>query len=90
MSIEITNIEFISPGFREILYSEGVKNAVASVAQKIQAEANGAVSNSKGFRANTYSGGYGGGRWIASVTSIDRAAAAAESEHQVLSKAVHG
>ena len=90
MSAEITNIEFISPGFRKILFSDGVKSAVTSAAKKIQAEANEAVSNSKGFRANTYSGGYGGGRWIASVTSIDRAAAAAESEHQALSKAVHG
>lgn len=89
MSAEIT-IEFISSGFREILFSDGVKSAVTSASQKIQAEANAAVSNSKGFSANTYGGGYGGGRWIASVTSIDRAAAAAESEHQVLSKAVHG
>lgn len=89
MSAEIT-IEFISSGFRDILFSDGVKNAVTSAAQTIQAEANAGVSNSKGFSANTYGGGYGGGRWVASVTSIDKAAAAAESESQVLSKAVHG
>lgn len=89
MSVEIT-IEFNSPGFREILFSEGTKNLVTSAAQKIQAEANAAVSKSKGFSVRTYGGGYGGGRWIASVTAIDRAAAAAEAESQVLSKAVHG
>lgn len=89
MSAEIS-IEFISAGFREILFSEGTKNLVTSAAQQIQSEANAAVSKSKGFSARTYGGGYGGGRWIASVTSIDKAAAVAEAESQVLSRAVHG
>ena len=89
MSVDI-HIEFFSEGFRQILLSEGTKEVVTSAAQKIQAEANSAVSDSKGFSANTWVGGYGGGRYVASVTSIDRAAAAAESENQVLSKAVHG
>ena len=88
MSAEI-QIEFFSEGFRQILMSEGTKNVVTSAAQKIQAEANSAVSNSEGFSANTWVGNYGGGRYVASVTSIDRAAATAESERQVLSKAVH-
>ena len=82
------NIEFISAGFRQILLSDGTRNAVTSAAEKIQAEANSSV-NGKGFSANTWTGNYGGGRYVASVTSIDRNAAAAESEHQVLSRAVH-
>lgn len=83
------NIEFNSAGFRQILLSEGTKNIVTSVSKQIQAEANSGVNYGKGFSANTYVGGYGGGRYIASVTSIDPAAAAAESENQVLSRAVH-
>ena len=62
---------------------------LSSVAEKIRAEANAGVTNSLGFSANTWEGGYGGGRWVASVTSLDRTAYAAESERQVLSKAVH-
>lgn len=89
MSVEI-QIEFISAGFREILFSDGTESAVDAVAKRIQAEANAGVTNSKGFSANTWKGGYGGGRWVASVTSQDSAATTAESENQVLSKAVHG
>ena len=89
MNAEIS-IEFNSAGFREILFSDGVKSLVTSAAEKIQSEANASVTNSEGFSANTYEGGFGGGRWIASVTSIDKAAATAESERQVLSRAVHG
>ena len=89
MSAEI-KIEFISEGFRQILMSDGVKNAVASAAEKIQTEANSGAADSQGFSANTWVGGYGGGRYVASVTAIDRKASAAESEQQVLTKAVHG
>lgn len=89
MSIEI-NIEFNSEGFHQILMSEGVKNAVTSAAEKIQSEANAGASGSKGFSAKTWVGGYGGGRYVASVTAIDQKASTAESENQVLTKAVHG
>ena len=88
MSVDI-KIEFISEGFRQILLSEGTKSVVTSAAEKIQAEANSGLTNSQGFSANTWVGGYGGGRYVASVTSIDRAAAAAEAENQVLTRAVH-
>lgn len=88
MSVEV-KIEFNSAGFRQILMSDGTKSAVTSAAKKIQAEANAGVTNSQGFSANTWVGGYGGGRYVASVTSIDQAAAAAESENQVLTRAVH-
>lgn len=89
MSVDI-KIEFISDGFYQILNSGGVESLVTSAAQKIQAEANAGVSGSKGFSAKTWKGSYGGGRWVASVTAIDQAASAAQSENQVLSKAVHG
>ncbi|MBQ9703915.1 MAG: hypothetical protein IJV68_05160 [Clostridia bacterium] len=81
-------IKFISDGFKAILQSDGTKALVASAAEKIQASANSGVEGD-GFTAKTWMGGYGGGRWIASVTSADRAAAVAESENKALSKAVH-
>ena len=83
-------IEFISKGFRDILFSDGVKNAVTSAAERIQAEANAGVSDSEGFSMNVRGIGYGGGRWGAFVSAKDQKANAAESENQVLTKAVHG
>ena len=89
MSAEIT-IEFISSGFREILFSDGVKSAVTSAAQKIQAEAHAGGTNSKGCRMNVRGIGFGGGRWGGFVSAADDAAHTAEEENQVLSRAVHG
>lgn len=75
-------IEFISEGFRQILNSEGVKACVLSEAERIQARAN---DNSNGhFNAKVWSGGYGGGRWVASAFSTEKA----ESEDKALTKAV--
>lgn len=87
----IKKIEFISQGFKDILLSEGVKLQVECIAKNIQAEANsGVTEDSDGFSANVIAGGYGGGRYVGFVTSIDEKAAQAESENKVLSKAVHG
>lgn len=83
-------IEFISSGFREILEGDGVHQLVTDTATRIQQEANAGIDEeSEGFSVDVWEGNYGGGRWIGSVTSQDRAAAAAQSEYQVLSKAVH-
>lgn len=90
MSEENIEIKFISAGFREILFSDGVKSAVTSVAQRIQAEANAGVTNSKGYRMNVRGIGFGGGRWGGFVSARDEAAHIAEEENQVLSRAVHG
>lgn len=89
MSAEI-NIEFISNGFRQILFSDGVKEVVTSAAEAIQNEANAGVTDSEGFSMNVRGIGYGGGRWGAFVSAKDQKANAAESENQVLTRAVHG
>lgn len=87
----ITKIEFNSQGFKDILFSPGTKELVQGVADKIQAEANAGIQeDSEGFSSNVVAGGYGGGRYVGFVTSIDNKAAQAESEDKVLSKAVHG
>lgn len=87
----ITKIEFNSQGFKDILFSPGTKELVQGVADKIQAEANAGIQeDSEGFSSNVVAGGYGGGRYVGFVTSLDNKAAQAESEDKVLSKAVHG
>lgn len=75
-------IEFNSDGFKQILMSEGMKSCVLSEAQKIQEKAN---DNSGGhFNAKAWTGNYGGGRWVASAFSTEKA----ESEDKALTKAV--
>lgn len=84
-----TKLQFISKGFRSILTSAGTKDVVTKTAESIRSKANGNIEEeSEGFSANTWMGGYGGGRWVASVTTTDRASQVAESENKALSKAV--
>lgn len=82
-------IEFISEGFRQILMSEGVRSLVQQTADDIKSRADANImEESEGFSANVWPGGYGGGRWVGSVTTTDRASIIAESEEKALSKAV--
>lgn len=82
-------IEFISDGFKAILNSEGVKAAVQAAADDIKERANANIDgNSEGFSSKVWTGGYGGGRWVGSVTTTDFASMVAESEDKALSKAV--
>lgn len=83
-----TRIEFNSEGFKAILTGEGVKNLVTELSQEIQQRANANVSSGEGFSRDTWLGNYGGGRWIASVTSTDKASMEAEAEDKALSRAV--
>lgn len=82
-------IKFISSGFKEILCSGEVNEMVTQAAEQIQSRAN--ANNTRGgdgFSANTWMGGYGGGRWVASVTTTDRQSMIAEAEDKALSRAV--
>ena len=82
-------IKFISSGFKEILCSGEVHDLVSQAAERIQSRAN--ANNTRGgdgFSADTWMGGYGGGRWVATVSATDRAARIAESEDKALSRAV--
>jgi len=89
--MDIVHIEFISKGFRNILNSNGVKSAVASAAEAIQERANANIhEESEGFSMHVWHGGYGGGRWIASVNTTDHASMVAEEEDKALSRAVSG
>jgi len=86
-------IEFNSEGFREILTGAGVQSAVSEATQKIQAQANANAAGdlaegSDGFSAKTWLGGFGGGRWVGSVSTTDHSTMVAEAENKALSRAV--
>ena len=82
-------IEFISAGFKGILCSGGVQEVVTNAAQVIQNKANANnVRGGEGFSCDTWMGNYGGGRWVASVSTTDRKSRIAEAEDKALSRAV--
>lgn len=84
-----TRIEFNSAGFREILCSDGVRDLVDGLAQDVKARADSAAPESEsGYRVHTYIGGYGGGRYISSISTTDFASRKAEAEHNALSGAL--
>ena len=80
----MTRITFISKGFRDVLFSDGVKDIVTECAERIQKKAG------ADFEAETWRGGYGGGRWVATVRATNSEGMRAEAEQKVLSKAVMG
>lgn len=89
--MNIVKLKFKSKGFREILTSGGVQSAVGSAAAAIQSKANAnAPASAGGFSCKTWSGKYGGGRWVASVSTTDFASRVAESKDKALSRAVGG
>ncbi len=69
--------------------SAGTEALVREAGEEIAARANAGVSSGEGFGVSTWVGGYGGGRVIGSVTSLDNKAAIAEAENKVLSGAVN-
>lgn len=82
-------IEFNSAGFREILLSDGVKTLVEETANGIRDRANSNNSRGgEGFESRSMVGGYGGGRWIAFVSTTDKDSMIAEAEDKALSRAV--
>ena len=85
-----TTLQFISEGFKAILESEGTKEVVRSAAEEIKnkANANAGIEDSEGFSCEVWQGNYGGGRWVASVSTTDKKTMKAESEDKALSRAV--
>ena len=86
-------LQFISEGFKEILTGAGVQSAVSEATQAIQARANANAAgeldeDSDGYSARTWLGGYGGGRWVGSVSTTDHSTMVAEVENKALSRAV--
>jgi hypothetical protein len=86
-------LQFISEGFKEILTGAGVQSAVSKATQAIQARANANAAgeldeDSDGYSARTWLGGYGGGRWVGSVSTTDHSTMVAEAENKALSRAV--
>ena len=84
-------IEFNSDGFRQILTSAGVKDAVESAANSIKDKATSNLSGefqTDGYKVTTMIGGYGGGRYVSFVQPVDHGAMLEEAEHKTLVKAV--
>jgi len=79
-----TRIEFISEGFRQILFSDGCQEVVKEVAEEIadRANANGGVDT---FEATTVKAPT---RWIGFASTTDKTSLAAESEEKALTRAL--
>lgn len=86
----ITKIDFISKGFRDILFSPGTKEMLQNLGDEIRDRANESLPDGEGFVSNVQTGGYGGGRYIGYVRTDNSAAALEESENMTLTKAVRG
>lgn len=87
----IENIIFNSPGFKEILESDGVKDLVTETANEICERAN--ANNERGgsgYAVEVKHLGFGGGRWGAFISATDNKANQAESEDKALTRAVNG
>lgn len=82
-------IVFNSDGFRQLLLSDGVRELVQSTAEEICDKANGNnTRGGEGFTVRSQVGGYGGGRYIAFVSSTDKNSFIAESEDKALTGAL--
>lgn len=82
-------IVFNSDGFRQLLLSDGVRDLVQSTAEEICDKANGNnTRGGEGFVVRTQVGGYGGGRYVAFVSSTDKNSFIAESEDKALTGAL--
>lgn len=80
-------IVFNSPGFKAILNTDGAHKVVQDAAESIAEKANSNYGGD-GFAVTTKVGGYGGGRWIAFVSSTDKDSLKAESEDSALTRAL--
>lgn len=92
MAKEVTEIEFFSEGFEQILTSDGTMSVVKSAAESIRARANSNnTRGGKGFWAgNKVAKAYGSQRALGFVYTADDKAAIAEAEDKALSGAVSG
>lgn len=82
-------IVFNSDGFRQLLLSDGVRDLVQNTAEEICDKANGNnTRGGEGFVVRTQVGGYGGGRYVAFVSSTDKNSFIAESEDKALTGAL--
>ena len=92
MAKQVTEIEFFSSGFEQILTSAGTMSAVQSAAYQIRDRAN--ANNSRGgsgFGSGTRIGrAYGSQRALGFVFTTDKKSAQAEAEDNALSGAVIG
>lgn len=88
MAIE-TKVVFREAGFKEILFSDGVRGLVEENAGAICDRANQANRRGgEGFATNVVKGGYGGGRWIGFVKTTDTKSMIAEAEDKALTGAI--
>ena len=83
-----TKIEFISQGFKDILFSPGTKELIQGISDDIRDRANQDMPTGEGFESKVQAGGYGGGRYIGFVKTATNEAALEESENMTLTKAV--
>lgn len=88
-------LTFNSEGFREVLLSEGVKQALESITNEITERANSNLTDpkSEGYEGDVVESprmsSYGaGGRWVGFVRAKDYRAMADEAENKSLSRSI--
>ena len=86
----VTRIDFISRGFKDILFSSGTKELLQNIGDEIKDRANESMPDGEGFTSKVQAGGYGGGRYVGYVKTVSKEAALEESENMTLTKAVRG
>lgn len=85
----ITSIEFIDSGFKEILASDGCREAVEMTTEEIRDKANGNnARGGKGFESSVIYGGRAQ-RFVGFVNTTDKASEIAESEDGALTRAIY-
>lgn len=91
---ERVRMEFDSAAFRQILMSDECRAMVQEEADKMASRANGLQSFNEdgepGYGASTFMGGYGGGRWIGHVSSVNFSGDFDQAQNQTLTRAANG
>ena len=92
MASTTTRVKFNRDAFKAILLSDETKALVGSEAGKMAARANSlqAFGDEPGYKAGTYKGNYGGGRWIGHVSSVNFSGDFDQAQNQTLTKAANG
>lgn len=78
----VTVLEFNSDGFRAILSGDGVYSLIKEVTEGI------ANAAGPGFEPRVFYGGFGGGRFVGSVSTTDYASMKDEAETKALERAI--
>ncbi|MBR2790099.1 MAG: hypothetical protein IKD70_05715 [Eggerthellaceae bacterium] len=91
---EKVRVKFEPDGFRQILMGDECAAMVRKEAEMMASRANGLQvfdeDGEPGYGASIFMGGYGGGRWIGHVSSVNFSGDFDQAQNQTLTKAANG